>query len=193
VIVEASRSCLDDEEQTQESFTRTTGRWGVPRSLVAHYGWPRKGRGSARAHPGQWSVLVGLTTGRSCGASVGVCGRGVLDRRDPYQARSRGPATGSDGGGDVALGHRDLPPHARSRPWDERCGTWVHGRDLRRPPPPWSGSGCRTRSRPTPGRRSRPLRVRLSVSTPSRKRTARGPEHGSKLGWRRLQVSAASS
>jgi hypothetical protein len=105
-------------------------------------------------------------TGRSCGALARVCGRGVLSPRRPRRALHHGPVAAFERGEDAAPDRADPPPHARSRPQDEPCGTSALGRVPQRPPLPLTGSGCQTRSRPDPGRARRPLRARLGRWSP---------------------------
>jgi hypothetical protein len=105
-------------------------------------------------------------TGRSCGALARVCGRGVLSPRRPRRALHHGPVAAFERGEDAAPDRADPPPHARSRPQDEPCGTSALDRVPQRPPLPLTGSGCQTRSRPDPGRARRPLRARLGRWSP---------------------------
>jgi hypothetical protein len=121
---------------------------------------------------------VRFVTGRSCGASARVCGRGVLSRRGPGPALHHGRATASDRGEDAMPDHRDPPPLAHSRPRDEPCGTSDLGRVPPRPPLPLSGSARRTRSHPDPDRDPRPERAHLGRSSPPGKGTAPTPPSG---------------
>ena len=124
------------------------------------------GRSSAPARRLNARNLDRPATGRSCGASARVCGRGVLSRRRPRRALHHGPATASDRGEDATPDRRDPPPLARSRPQDGLCGTSALGRVPPRPPLPLTGSGGQTRSRPDPDRGRRPLRAHLGRWSP---------------------------
>jgi hypothetical protein len=134
-------------------------------------GRPLKGRSRRRNRRlSRQSQVLSFATGRSCGASARVCGRGVLSRHGPRPALHHGRATASDRGEDAMLDHRDPPPLAQSRPRDEPCGTSALGRV---PPPPLLpliGSARRTRSHPDPDRDPRPERAHLGRSSPPGKR-----------------------
>ena len=118
------------------------------------------------------SQVPSFATGRSCGASARVCGRGVLSRRGPRRALHHGLATVSDRGADAMPDRRGPPPLAQSRPRDEPCGTSALGRVPPRPPLPLSGSVRRTRSHLDPDRDPRPERAHPGRSSPPGKGTA---------------------
>jgi len=133
---------------------------------------PRGGPACCNPRPSRQSQVLSFATGRSCGASARVRGRGVLSRRGPRPALHHGLATASDRGEDAMPDRRNPPPLAQSRPRDELCGTSALGRAPPRPPPPSSGSARRTRSRPDPDRAPRPERAHLGRSSPPGKGTA---------------------